>query len=45
MKFITWIRNTLHYLLNGVSILFRPTDDDYPKTGIQPYTGDPDKDK
>jgi hypothetical protein len=44
MKIITWMRNTAKYVLDGVSRLFKPTDDDYPKTGVQPFTGDPSND-
>ncbi|MEN9517544.1 MAG: hypothetical protein RLZZ381_132 [Cyanobacteriota bacterium] len=44
MKIITWMRNTVQYLWDGVSRLFKPTDDDYPKTGVQPFTGDPNDD-
>jgi len=25
---------------NGVSRIFSPSDDDYPKSGVQPYEGD-----
>lgn len=41
MKILTWIQNTVQYLFSGVSRLFKPTDDDYPKTGVQPYKDDP----
>lgn len=41
MKIFTWMQNTAQYLLSGTSRLFKPTDDDYPKTGVQPFTGDP----
>ena len=48
MKIFTWLKNTVGYLFNGVSRLFEPTDDDYPKTGVQPFSGEPsnnDQDK
>lgn len=41
MKVLTWMQETAQYLFNGVLRLFRATDDDYPKTGVQPYSGDP----
>ncbi|MEO1006670.1 MAG: isochorismate synthase [Cyanobacteria bacterium J06638_38] len=41
MKIITWMQSIVKYLFNGVSRLFKPTDDDYPKTGVQPFSGDP----
>lgn len=45
MKVITLIQDTFQYLVKGVSRLFQPTDDDYPKTGVQPYSGDPSEDQ
>lgn len=45
MKIITWMQDTFKYLVNGVSRLFKPTDDDYPKTGVQPFSGDTNQDK
>jgi hypothetical protein len=44
MKIFTWIQGTVQYLLNGVSRLFKATDDDYPKTGVQPFSGEPGDD-
>ncbi|MDJ0591519.1 MAG: isochorismate synthase [Pleurocapsa sp. MO_226.B13] len=41
MKIFTWMQNTFQYLVTGVAKLFKPTNDDYPKTGVQPFTGDP----
>lgn len=41
MKIFTWMQDTVQYLLNGVSRLFEPTDDNYPKTGVQPFSGEP----
>lgn len=41
MKLFTWMQNTVQYLFDGVSRLFKATDDDYPKTGVQPFSGDP----
>ena len=33
MKLFTWMQDTVQYLFDG--------DDDYPKTGVQPFSGDP----
>lgn len=44
MKIFTWIQDIVQYLFDGVSRLFKPTDDDYPKTGVQPFSGDPGDD-
>lgn len=44
MKIFIWMRNTIKYLFDGVSRLFKATDDDYPKTGVQPFSGDPGDD-
>jgi len=30
---------------NGVTRIFAPSDDDYPKSGVQPYEGDTPKSK
>lgn len=45
MKIFTWVQDTFKYLVNGVARLFEPTDDDYPKTGVQPFSGDPSNDQ
>lgn len=45
MKIFTWIQDTVQYIWNGVSRLFKPTDDDYPKSGVQPFKGEPYDDK
>ncbi|MEM7592768.1 MAG: isochorismate synthase [Cyanobacteria bacterium P01_A01_bin.83] len=44
MKIITWIQDTVQSIWNSVADLFKPTNDDYPATGVQPYSGDPNKD-
>lgn len=41
MKMTQWLRDTVQYIWDGVSRLFKPTDDDYPKSGVQPFEGDP----
>ncbi len=41
MKIFQWLQNVVQYLTNGVSRLFQPTNDDYPKTGAQPFEGEP----
>ena len=45
MKIFTWIQNLVQYIWDGASRLFKPTDDDYPKTGVQPFSGDPNRDQ
>ena len=30
----------INFTTNGVSRIFSPSDDDYPKSGVQPYEGD-----
>ncbi len=44
MKIFIWIKDTTQYLWDGVSRLFKPTDDDYPKSGVQPFSGDSSED-
>lgn len=29
-----------NFTTNGVARIFSPSDDDYPKSGVQPYEGD-----
>lgn len=40
MKIFQWLQDTVQSLLKGVSRLFQPTDDDYPKSGVQPFEGE-----
>lgn len=41
MNIFSFFSNTLKYLSEGVSRLFSPSDDQYPKTGVQPFDGEP----
>ncbi len=41
MKIFQWLQDSVQSILRGVSRLFQPTDDDYPKTGVQPFEGEP----
>ncbi len=34
-------QSTIQFISGGAKRIFTPTDDDYPKTGVQPYEGDP----
>lgn len=45
MKLFQWLKNTCQYLFQGVTRLFSPTDDNYPKSGTLAFHGDPPKDK
>ena len=45
MKIWTWLQDNIQSILQGVSRLFSPTDDDYPKSGVQPFEGEPYDDK
>jgi hypothetical protein len=31
----------VHYIAQGAIRIFSPTQDDYPKTGVQPFSGEP----
>ncbi|WP_009632042.1 hypothetical protein [Synechocystis sp. PCC 7509] len=33
----------VQYLFEGLARTFRPTDDEYPVIGVQPFTGEPFK--
>ena len=41
MKLLDMVSRVTQSVIDAVSRLFRPSQDDYPKTGVQPYTGDP----
>ncbi|MDJ0691834.1 MAG: isochorismate synthase [Xenococcaceae cyanobacterium MO_188.B32] len=41
MKIFTWLQDAVQSILKGVSRIFQPTDDDYPKSGVQPFEGEP----
>jgi hypothetical protein len=41
MKISNWIQNLVQSIWNGVGKLFQPSNDDYPETGVQPFSGDP----
>lgn len=43
MRAFTWIQNIIQYIWDGISKLIAPSDNNYPQTGVQPYTGDPCK--
>lgn len=38
-------RRAMRYVSDAVLRVFSPSDDNYPKTGVQPYSGDPSDDK
>jgi hypothetical protein len=41
MKLLELVSKVTQYLSEAADRIFRPRQDDYPKTGIQPFTGDP----
>ena len=41
MKIFKWLKDTVEYLRDGVARLFQPSEDNYPKTGVQPFEGEP----
>jgi hypothetical protein len=40
MNIIKSFQNLMKSVTDGFARIFRATDDDYPKTGVQPYEGD-----
>ncbi|MBF2051601.1 hypothetical protein HJG54_28935 [Leptolyngbya sp. NK1-12] len=34
-------QQVIRYISSAVARVFSPNDDDYPKTGVQPFKGDP----
>lgn len=45
MKIFTRLQEMLQYVWDGVNRIFGPRDDDYPETGVQPFDGDPAKER
>lgn len=41
MKLAYLFNSALTYLMEAAGRIFSPTDDSYPNTGVQPYSGDP----
>jgi hypothetical protein len=41
MKILQAAVSALYYLLEGTITLFRPSQDEYPMIGVQPFSGDP----
>lgn len=41
MKLTKMLSDVTRYLSDAISRIFSPSRDDYPPTGVQPYTGDP----
>lgn len=39
------IGSTIQYISEAVRRIFGPTDDEYPAIGVQPFAGEPDKQK
>jgi hypothetical protein len=37
----TWFANSFTFFASPISRIFGLTDDQYPATGVQPYSGDP----
>ncbi|MGC9526656.1 MAG: hypothetical protein ACP5D7_14065 [Limnospira sp.] len=45
MKIVNSIQEMFEYIWGGVKRIFGASDDHYPETGVQPYEGDPAKDR
>ncbi len=41
MGIIKWLQELMNNIWEGVLRIFSPDRDDYPKTGVQPFTGEP----
>ncbi|NJM23161.1 MAG: hypothetical protein HC836_40510 [Richelia sp. RM2_1_2] len=39
-SFVEIPQKLIKFTTNGVTRIFSPSDDDYPKSGVQPYEGD-----
>ncbi|MBE9029607.1 isochorismate synthase [filamentous cyanobacterium LEGE 11480] len=38
---VSWFTAAFSFISDGISRIFSLTNDEYPATGIQPYSGDP----
>lgn len=45
MKVFQWLQQLVQYIGGGIRRIFGPSDDDYPKTGVQPFEGEPYQEK
>jgi hypothetical protein len=43
MNFSEKVKETFRYLMEAAGRMLSPTDDNYPKTGVQPFEGEPNK--
>ncbi len=43
MKLFTLVQDIVQSVWNDVANLFQPTKDDYPATGVQPFSGETNK--
>ena len=41
MKIFNIMVDAIQYISEGAARIFSPRDDQYPKTGVQPFDGDP----
>lgn len=41
MNIVRALRDAISYVYEGVTGLFSPNRDEYPNTGVQPFSGDP----
>jgi hypothetical protein len=41
MKLFNALAEFIQSVIESVARLFKPSQDNYPATGVQPYTGDP----
>lgn len=41
MNVIEMVHDAIQYLSEGVSRIFKPNEDHYPETGVQPFDGEP----
>ncbi|MFE4105662.1 hypothetical protein [Almyronema epifaneia] len=41
MNIFRIINGVFQYLLEAIGRIFSPSDDAYPNTGVQPFTGEP----
>jgi hypothetical protein len=45
MSLINWIKNTSQYIWKAATRVFSPSDDDYPQSGVQPFSGEDNQDQ
>jgi hypothetical protein len=45
MKVMKWLQEMIRFVSEAANRVFSPSDDEYPESGVQPYSGDVPSDR